>query len=491
MPVAPHATADASIPDEPTAVLIVGAQGSGKPALTRALLDRGAGVVETHPSTYLVIRSGPVGEALAYLPGSRQPQPHFASGAGEARAPARPPRRVEVTIGDPLLRHFTLVETPCAHRLGVAGARVLTEAAERGGAVVFVTTTAAPLLRSELDLLALLSEHEVTVFFAVVPTGSEGAEPLSSVAAPSVAGDGSSARSTRADAGDPLAEAMAAHRDAIARHAPRLADAPWFTVDPAVGDVAYLRRALVEWADAEALRRAGANPVAPPGAGAVHVSAAGAGWSSILDRWLHTSSRQVRQKLADEVAEVHLRCVQDIVFETGCAGMPEALDRELHALSLRATAECDAAVNAVVGDVLRLVLGREPTEGVRLRVVTAVRRGLVEVPTGGDLARILLVTSTGGVATVSGEAAVAAMAGYATQARSPVLPPIGIGLAGGCYVAWSNPTCEVARARTWLTGVTDAVELALLADVERRLRAVHRCLAGLIGETVDHGILLA
>jgi hypothetical protein len=145
-----------------------------------------------------------------------------------------------------------------------------------------------------------------------------------------------------------------------------------------------------------------------------------------------------------------------------------------------------------VHDVLRRVLGREPTEAVRRRTAAAVRRGLGDDRSGGDLDRVLLVTGTGGVATVSGGDALAALAGYATEPASPILPPVGLGVSGGCYAVWRGPSADdVGKARSWLQRATRAVELDLLREVARRFEAVHRSLGGLIGETVDHGILLA
>jgi hypothetical protein len=461
-------------------VLVVGCHDGGKRPLIRALLGVVHPLVTTPPASYLVMRHGPIDEPYAHAPGSRRPRPY---GPGDLapveRAPARPPRRVELTLPDPLLRHFTLVESPCVHRLGLAGARVLADAAERGGAVVFVASAEQPLTRGELDLLAELSSRDMTVFFA-----------LASTQPPAAAG----ALASDLHGTEHVASALDAHRAAVARHAPHLDQAPWFTVDPAAGDTAYLRRALVDWAGVEGLRRASHNPPVLPSARAVHVAidAAGSGWQAALDRWLRSSTRLVSQRLAIEVANTHLRCVQDLVFGAGCPGLPEALDHELHALSHRATAESDTAVATIVHEMLQLVLNDEPTEDVRRRVAVAVRRGLAEDADSADLARVLLVTGTGGVATVAGEEALLALPGYDSGAASPILPPVGLAVSGSCYGLWHNPAnADAVKARSWLQRVTRAVELDLSREVGRRFEAVHRSLGGLIGETVDHGILLA
>jgi hypothetical protein len=491
------------------AVLVVGCHDSGKRALIRALLRAVTELVDVSPASYLVMRYGPTGEPLAHVPGCRRPLAYGpgrdrgsggtggmadagSADAGDA-AQARPPRRVELTLPDPLLRHFSLIDSPCAHRLGTAGGLVLADAAERGGAVVFVATAGRQLTRSELDLLGELASREVSVFFAIAPAAAQVAHPVSGADLGPEAGLDEAANASE-QGSDPVMLALDEHRSVVAGHAPELADAPWFAVDPVAGDTAYLRRALVEWAGVEGLRRASDNPPVLPVAGAARVGAeAGAsGWLAALDEWLVDSGRTVRQRLAIEVANVHLRCVRDLLFGGGCAGLPETLDHEMQALSQRATAECDTVVATIVHDVLRRVMGGEPAEDVRRRVVAAVRRVLAEDAHGGGLARVLLVTSAGGVAAVSGRDALVALPGYAPENTPSILPPVGLAVAGGCYALWHAPdNDDVARARSWLQRGTRAVELELLREVDRRLDAVHRSLGALIGETIDRGILLA
>jgi len=149
-------------------------------------------------------------------------------------------------------------------------------------------------------------------------------------------------------------------------------------------------------------------------------------------------------------------------------------------------------VASIVHDVLRRVLGSEPTEDVRRRVVAAVRRGLTE-DAGAGLDRVMLVTREGGVATINGRDALVALPGYAAETVPSILPPIGLAVSGGCYALWrTDPaSTDVTRARSWLQRVTRDVELELRREVGRRLEAVHRSLGALIGETVEHGKLLA
>jgi hypothetical protein len=420
------------VPDEPTAVVLVGA---GCGSLLNALLGA-AGPAPTVPAgSYLVVQPGSREGAWAYTPGARLPQRY------DPAAPGRPPRRVELSLPDPLLRHFSLVCAPDPSTLDVAGMRVLFDVVRRGGALLHLRQGDAALTPAETELRARVEDTEAALFLA-------GPDP---------------------DPEDPSA----------------------FAVGPDLSDVAHLRRALVEWAGIEALRRASDNPPMVPGAhGTVRVApkAHESDWAERLERHCTTAAHTVRQRLAIELANVHLRCVHGIVFGVGTAGLPGALDREMHALSLRAVAEIDAATESILDEALTEVLGEIPAEGVRRRVGVAVRRDFAE----HELARVLLITNTGGVASVAGAAAVASLAAYHSDAVRAVLPPLGLGLSGACYQYWATPDrSDAGHARAWLQRALRGVELELLADVSRRFEAIRDALGALLTEAVDHGILLA
>jgi hypothetical protein len=523
-----RATLAAPVPDEPIAVVLAGGDDGGHSAVLGALLGTAEPVVDVPAGSYLVVGHGHCPDARAYVPGNRQAHVHRPGRpAGEA-APVRPPRRVETSRPDPLLRHFTLVDAPDTARLGVAGTRVLVEVARRGGAVVYVFTADRPTARADVDVLAHLVRAGVRVFLVLTPDADGGWAPPSGAGRTTSAGSG---RVGSADSGPvgsadsaviasgaggtvvcgdggsivcgdhqvpspgPVAAALDARRAALAAEIPALAGAPWFAVDPSCDDTTYLRRALVEWAGVEGLRRASDNPPVPPGAGRtvrVGSDAHESGWAERLERSTRDGAETVARRLTAELAEVQRRCTWETVANAaGCAALPETFDRELHALSLRTVAEMESAAAALVDDVLRLVLAEPLHEGVRRRAVDAVRSGFDDDPDGDDLARVLLVTSTGGVASVAGEAAVAALWAYHPPSAPPLLPPVGVGLSAGCYRHWRNPAnTDTDKARSWLQRAVRAVELELLREVSRRFAAVERSFAAVVGEAVDHGILL-
>jgi hypothetical protein len=477
-------------PDEPLAVVAAGPAASGRGAVLGALLGTSAPLLRVPPGSFLVVDYGHESDGAAYVPGYRQPHVYRSDPVGAGPALARPPRRVELTLPCPLLRHFAVVDTPDTATLGLAGARVVLDAVGRGGALLFVISAEQTFSGTDLDLLTEVAAGKVAVVFVVTPTAdgrwSNGGQ--ADLGVPPVGGDA-------VPRVDPISVTIGAHRAALLTAVPGLVDAPWFAVDPDAADTAYLRRALVDWAGGEGLHRASRNPPVASGATRtvpVAPDAHESDWEDRLERQVRTSAHRVRQHLALELANIHLRCVREIVFGSGCPGLPDVLDREVHALSLATVAECDAAVARILDETATRVFGEPPDDGVRRRVVAAVRQGFADHHDARDLDRVLLITSTGGVATVTGPGAVTALPAYRGAADISLLPPVGVGLAGGCYQLWRHPGRDnPAKARSWLQRALRDVELELSREMIRRFEAVRSSLTALMAEAVDHGILLA
>ncbi|GIF73232.1 hypothetical protein [Asanoa siamensis] len=485
------------IPDEPLAVVALGARGSGRSDVIAALVGAVGRLLDVPKASYLVVNHGHGKDVCSYLPGARKAHPFRSlSAPADESAAARPPRRIELSLPDPLLRHFALVDAPDTEDLGVAGGRVLHDAVQRGGAVMYVLSAGQLPGRFELDILGEVAQTNAAVFFVVTPR-ADGTwyAPATALSASDVDLLDLGEIAPGLGDNDPAAGAVEAQRLAIATAIPALAEVPWFAVDPAAGDTAFLRRALIEWAADEGMRRASDNPPVPPNAMRTVRVAEGvheSDWAERLEAAARAETHLVRQRLAIELANIHLRCVQEIVFGAGPSGLPEVLDREMHALSLKAVAECDDAVDRLLTTAATQVLGAPPDEGVRRRVAAGVRRGLADDRAARDLDKVLLITSTAGVATVAGGGAVAGLAAYPVEPGRTILPSLGVGLAGGCYGQWRNAgPSDTNRARSWAQRSIRGVELELLREVSRRLDATHRALSGVLAEAVDHGILLA
>jgi hypothetical protein len=274
---------------------------------------------------------------------------------------------------------------------------------------------------------------------------------------------------------------------------PGLAEAPWYAVEQA--DDGVLRRALAGWAADEAHRRVAGGPAELPGGhGRVPVRAGidPAELADRLDRQVRSCAQRIRQHLALELANIHLRVVQEIVFGVGCAGLPQLLDREMQALSLLATARSDEAARGILDDTAGSVLAAPLTGGVRRRIVHAVRSGLADHPAGRELDRVLLVTSTAGVAGLAGAGAVDGLSGFPGAGRDEMLPPVGVALSGGCWQHWRGPARhDPDGARSWAQRALREVELELSREVSRRFQVIRLSLGTVLTDAIDHGILLA
>jgi hypothetical protein len=96
------------------------------------------------------------------------------------------------------------------------------------------------------------------------------------------------------------------------------------------------------------------------------------------------------------------------------------------------------------------------------------------------------------VAGMAGTGALTALPAYHTESDIGVLPPVGAGLSGGCYLLWrSAANADPNKARSWLQRAIRGVELDMLREVTRRFEAVRRAIRALITETIEHGTLLA
>ncbi|MET7877736.1 hypothetical protein ABZS52_12480 [Micromonospora profundi] len=475
---------------EPLGVVAVGPAGADRRAVLAALVGLDPVMLTVPAGSWLVVRHAKVPTRAAFVPGYRQPHSYGADRDAAGPALARPPRRVELSVPEPLLRHFTLIDTPDTGTLGVAGARVLLDAVGRAGALLFVISADQAFTAPELNLLAEVAAAPVEVVFAVTPGAADWTPQADRTATTREAGSTSPAGGRHGEV-DSTAVTVEAHRAALLAAVPSLAGARWFPVGGA--DPADLRRALVGWSAGEGLHRASNDPPMLPGQHDRVTAVADPGdWSERLDRQTRSCAQRIRQHLALELANIHLRAVQEIVFGVGCAGLPDLLDREMAALSLLATAQCDHAVRRILADAATQVLGAPPAEGVRRRIATAVQYGLADHRNGQDLDPVLLITSTAGVAKLTGVEAIDALAGYPTAYRDEVLPPVAVALSGGCWQQWRTPgNDDHSAARRWSQRALREVELELSREVSRRFEVIRLSLGGVLSDAIEHGILLA
>ncbi|MEO3746178.1 hypothetical protein [Plantactinospora sp. B5E13] len=466
-------------PDEPLAVVAVGPAGADRRAVLAGLL----GVTVTPsamrlpPESFQVFRYAPTLDVTVQVPGL----------AGEA--PGRPPRRIDLAGPEPLLRHFHLVNTPDPETLGVAGRRIVRDTVRRGGALLFVLPADQQVTPADVELLGEVA-GEAAIFLVGTPGGDDTWPPPAAACGEVLVGE--------VVDGDDGGAALAAYwaevdrrRAELVDRVPALAGLSWLDLDPA--DPAYLRRALVDWASAEGLRRASRVPPVVPGFGRtvrVAPEASATGWADRLDRRVRTCTHRLRREIALEAASIHLRGVQEIVDGAGVAGLPGFLDRELESLALDVMAACDTEVDRILGESLGLVFGEEPDDAVRLRAAAAVGQALTDRPGGGAPPRVLLLGRTAAIEPVDAAGTARAPASYPGCTAAAILPPLGLGLRGECYGYWREPGhADPGSARSWLQRALREIELEVSREVTGRFEAVRAALTVVLTDAIRHGRL--
>jgi hypothetical protein len=532
-------------------IVVAGAPRCGKTSVTNGLLAGPASAlapVLAHPedaagevgatlgafpvtSSYVSFRHGAEPKAYAYVPGRRMPRPLSVEQlrAGDAGmlapgGPGRPPRRVEVLHPAELLRTVGLVDTPGIGGFDGVYTEIVLDALEGGAALLFVTEASAALSGVQLDFLAQVEMREVPVTFVL----------------------------TKIDSCPQWPAVLAANQKLVHDHAAGLATSRWYavttlrscedTAPAAVEEAARglaglglgaLRRGLTEPAPGEppltgpvlaeppltgpvlaepVPTEPGPGepvPTEPPptgpapkqpeqpeqsGAGAPRVreGVTDARWTQLLDLEIARLGGGAGEQVAFELTEIHARCVRETNSPGGCARLASLVDRELHALSVRTTRTVDEAATSIMRRVFGEILAGAPDQAAVERIRRATRRA-VEVSDSGlpEWDRVLLVTSTAGVAVTEGRGTVASLAAVGPPAvDDQLLPPIGVALSAGCYSVLRGDA-DGTRCRDWLHKTIQALEADLRREVAERITYLREALAVVAADTVDHGVLLA
>jgi hypothetical protein len=494
--------------------VVVGAPRSGKSSVTNALLGApapaltadlvavaaaattgGAPVARPVTSAYLTFRHGDVPAAYAYVPGRRTP--HALSPeqvrAGDAGTlvrggPGRPPRRVEVLDPTDLLRRVTLVDTPGTGGFDHVYTELVLDALDRDASLLFVTEASTALQQPQLDFLARVEQRGVPVTFVL----------------------------TKIDAHPQWPAVLSVNLKLVHDHTPRLATAAWYAVStlrdcdggsPAVEEAARglaglgigaLRRALTEPAPGEVAVRA-PDPPAPSSANAAATPAPRVAdgttderWPQVLDREIRAHGTAAAQWLAVDLAAIYARCVRQTGSPAGRARLAYVFDRELHALSVRATHAVEQAALAIMRQVFAEILESPPDRAALERIRGATRRAVETAEAGGpDWDRVLLVTATSGIAVTAGPGAAASLAAVAPRpAAEELLPPIGVALSANCYSARHRDS-DRRVCRGWLRQSAHTLEADLARELTQRFAYLREALGVVAADTVDHGVLLA
>lgn len=490
-------------------VVVVGETKRGKSSLVNALIGvPGLSPVDAAVSTsaYLEFQHATEASARAWVPGRDEPVPlstadlrDWASVGGRLPDGLRPPRRVEVRHPAPLLEYLTLVDTPGAGGLDAGHAEVALDAARHATALLFVVDAAAPLTKPELDFLIEASKRVNTVVFAL----------------------------TKTDAYPGWRTIWADDRAQLHAHAARFAGATWFPVSARLAEVALglpgdaaaelvresriaelqhglialagrghlLRQANVLRAvrselirlDLDLAARARATDPDPADVdGAREQRAALAArkrtesrqWSLGLGAETQRARVEATGRLRGYLSAVQEDFLAHIDTARGdeLKALPEQVDRALHLISVRLSADLEARFQQVGERALAQVFGPAEVQHVLGRLNATLRHALATKPRrdGAGPDNVMIAMSAGGMAYMAGRGAMAgasAMGAGALVGGGLLIPVagLGLGLAAGAFILYRRRVAsDRQQARTWLREVLAEARAALADEITHR-----------------------
>lgn len=426
-------------------VLVAGARAAAVHDVLTALLPGRRRLPYTPRSTYVVLHGA-----------SRSGNASFACLSTTGTGVARPLRRVELALTDPLLDRLTLVGVRAVPATRGHHAQLVTELVSQSESVIMVTDGRNPYQPAEIDLLRSAEELGKGIFFAV----------------------------THADENSAWADVVLTNQATLARELPALALRPWHPVSRSGSSVLELRDSVLAWSRARrrpSRRRAPAIRVAP--------DAAGSGWRDLL------------RLEVDRAHDGATACVQRELTRLRAGIDDETLDvaefdRRLRVLSAALAAQTRASVDAALATVLRPILACPPDRDVIDRVSVALQRDVAERCCGASTClRALRVTATAAAAIATAREALAPTGhpfgppfGQPSDQPGGVLPPLSIGLTANC-VPRPGGTAGV-REQAWLARALDSLTLELDRELARQFTYLGQAAADLIVDGLDHDLLL-
>lgn len=159
------------------AMVVVGETKRGKSSLTNALIgvpNLSPVDVEVATSAFLEFEHGEQHTVEAFVPGNEVPVPlnpgdirDWGTTLGQLPGGVRPPRRLRIRHGAPLLKYMSILDTPGVGGLDPDHSEVALDAVSRATALLFVVDASSPFSKPELDFLIEASKRVNFVMFAL------------------------------------------------------------------------------------------------------------------------------------------------------------------------------------------------------------------------------------------------------------------------------------------------------------------------------------
>jgi hypothetical protein len=395
-------------------------------------------------------------------------------------------------------------------------AEITLDVVERASALLFVVDASAPFAKPELDFLIEASKRVNLVVFAL----------------------------TKTDAYPGWRTIWADNRAQLQAHAPRFGGAPWFPVSARLAElamnlpgetateliresrVADLQHALIDLAgkghllqQANVLRtirsefvrldlalgdRINATDPDPADvARAKQERAAVAGRKRTESRqWslaLNTETQRARVEATGRLRGYLTDLQEDFLntIEKGRGdeinGLPQEVDRALHALSVRLSQDLESRFRQVGERVLAQVFPPQELHFVLGRLNATLRHALASKPRreGGGPDNVMVAMSAGGMAFMAGRGAMAGASALGAGALlgGGVLLPVaglGLGLAAGAFVLYRRRVhTDRQQARVWLREVLAEARAALSDEITHRFTDLQYALTLALDDAIE------
>jgi hypothetical protein len=508
------------------AIVVVGETKRGKSSLVNALIGvPGLSPVDAAVATaaYLEFTHGTDHGARAWLPGREDPVPlrtadlrDWATPFGRLPEGVRPPRRIEVTHTAPLLQYLSLVDTPGTGGLDPAHAEVALDAVEKASALLFVVDAAAPFAKPELEFLIEASKRVNFVVFAL----------------------------TKVDAYPGWRTIWEDDRAQLQAHAPRFGSAPWYPVSARLAElamtlpreaapelikesrIAELQHALIDLAgkghllgQANVLRAVRSEYIrldlqvgdrikatdpdpqdmakakADRAALAARKRTESRQWSLALNTETQRARVEATGRLRNYVTALQEEFLNKIEKAKGddIKGLPQEVDRGLHALSIRLSHDLEFRFRKVAERTLTQVFGPHELQFVLRRLNATLRHALNTKPRreGGGPDNVMIAMSAGGMAFMAGRGAVAgasALGAGAIIGGGLLLPVagLGLGLAAGAFILYRRRVqTDRQQARIWLREVLGEARAALSDEIMHRFTDLQYALTLALDDAIE------
>ncbi|MGH3716040.1 MAG: dynamin family protein [Micromonosporaceae bacterium] len=503
-------------------IVVVGETKRGKSSLTNALV----GVPNLSPvdaavatSSYLEFVHSTEHGARAYVPGREDPVQlrtedirDWGTVLGSMPEGVRPPRRIEIRHSAPLLQYVNLVDTPGVGGLDSLHAEVAMDAVERATALLFVVDASSPFSRPEMNFLVEASKKVNLVLFAL----------------------------TKTDAYPGWRTILDDDVSLLQAHAPRFGSAPFYPVSSRLAEmamrmpkeaaaelvkesrVADLQHALIKLAsrghllnsanvlrsirsefvrlDLQAMEGMKAADPDPAQAARLKEERAKVNsrkrseskqWSLALNTETNRAKVEATGRLRTYFSKLQEQFLNTVEKSSGgdLKKLPYDVDRALHALSVRMSAELEYRFRVIGQRILAQVFTPQELQFVLRRLNAQLRVAMQAKPrreAGGDTSMIVM-SSAGtvmmgtNVARMAAGGAAAGLLGTAAMTAG-----LGLGLAAAAFMIYKRKVQnDRNQARQWLREVMNESRATLQDEIMHRFTDLQYSLTLALDDAIE------